>query len=434
MQGWGLNLLYALLLTLLSPLLLYRSWKQGKYRQGGPEKLWGRLPMRQDRSRPLIWLHAVSVGEVLQLQQVIRELQSRAEIQALITTTTQTGHRVALEKFPQCQVAYFPLDFSWAVQRAITRVDPDLVVLVELEIWPNFLRALSSRKIPVALINGRLSERSYRGYRRIRRFAASVLRSIDLIVAQSADDAERFRALGAPEDSVIVSGSIKFDGAATQPAAKNVQALRQFFQLDADGPVFVAGSTQDPEESLALAAYDEVRKSCPRAQLILAPRHPERGDAVAQLIAQKGYGCIRRSTGSVSFGERGRIGLLDTVGELKACWGLADVAFVGGSFGNRGGQNMLEPAALGVPTCFGPNTKNFRQVVELLLANQAAMTVTSQAELTDFVRTVLLGSGDLQRMGQRAKKLIEEQQGATQLTVDLLLERFIVRSQADHAA
>ncbi len=423
MVGLLFNLVYFLLILAVSPLLLLKGWKQGKYREGWDQKLWGQLPGPSASPGKRIWIHAVSVGEVLQLQQIIRELRRReVSLDVLVTTTTKTGYKVANEKLADCQVAYFPLDFTWSVRKAIQRVRPDLIVLVELELWPNFLREAASQRIPVALINGRLSLRSFNGYRKIRPLFSGLLNQMSKIAVQSEEYKQRFLDLGAKAERLVVTGSIKFDGVQTNRHRESVQILRTFFQLGQNELVFIAGSTQHPEEEMALNAFEKVRQVVPNARLIIVPRHPERGDTVARLIDEAGYATIRRSGGSRSSSPSPPVGLLDTVGELGDCWALADVAFVGGSFGDRGGQNMLEPAAYGAPVCFGPKTRNFKHIVELLHIHRAAQTVHDQGQLEAFVTQMFTQTDLAHEIGSRAQELVLQQQGATQLSVKVLLE------------
>lgn len=416
---WFLNFAYAALLLLVSPVLLYRRWVHGKYRDGWSEKLWGRLPER-DGSRPCVWLHAVSVGEVLQLRPVMQLLAAqRPDWDFVITTTTRTGLDVAKKEFAQHTVCYCPLDFSWAVRRAIARLKPSAIVLVELELWPNLVLTAQRLGVPLALINGRVSEKSFRGYRRIRPLIARLLRCFDLIAAQNREYADRLLALGAPNERLQVTGSIKFDGVQLDRANSRTAELRQFFGLRNGEKVFIAGSTQDPEESFALDAWQSLRNEFPDLRLILVPRHKERFEDVAALVTSRGLTLQRRSNAARSTGD---VWLLDTLGELGACWGLADIAFVGGSLTQRGGQNMLEPAAYGAAVLFGPNTWNFRDIVEQLLARDAACVVRSADELTAAVGSLLRDSETAGELGRRASSFVATQQGAAARTVDLLLQ------------
>lgn len=422
---WILNLAYVALLVIVSPVLLYRRWVHGKYRDGWGEKLWGRLPERTG-SRPSLWLHAVSVGEVLQLRPLMKLLTAqRPDWDFVITTTTRTGLDVARKEFAQHTVCYCPLDFSWAVRNAIARVKPSAIVLVELELWPNLVLTANRLGIPLALINGRVSEKSFRGYCRIRPLVARLLRCFDLLAAQNNEYADRLWALGAPSERLHLTGSIKFDGVQVDRSNSKTAELRQFFGLRSDEKILIAGSTQAPEESFALDTWQLLRREFPDLRLILVPRHKERFEEVATLVTSRGLTLQRRSNPA---GAGGDILLLDTLGELGACWGLADIAFVGGSLTQRGGQNMLEPAAYGAAVLFGPNTWNFRDIVEQLLARDAARVVRSAEELTAVVREFLQHSVVAEEIGSRAKAFVATQQGAASRTVDLLLRMTVAES------
>jgi len=422
-MSWLLDLAYLALLAAVSPLLLWRMVWHGKYRTGWSEKLLGRLPVR-DGAAPCLWFHAVSVGEVLQLEPVLAEFRHKLpSVEFVISTTTPTGLSVAKAKFPRDRVCYFPLDFSWAVREAMRRVRPTAIILVELELWPNFVLHAHRCGIPLALINGRVSERSSRGYARIRPLMACWLGCFEILAAQNALYADRLAALGAPRDRLRVTGSIKFDRVTTDRGNPQTTELAQCFGIGPSERVFIAGSTQQPEESAALDAYVALSRRYPELRLIVVPRHKERFDEVARLIESRGLPLIRRSQARATDNSRPEpqpVLLLDTLGELAACWGLADVAFVGGSLTNRGGQNMIEPAGYGAVLLFGPNTQNFRDVVELLLAADAARVVHDAADLAAALADCLANPLRAQAQGARAQKLVLAQQGATARTVELL--------------
>lgn len=427
--SWVLNGIYLLLLTAVAPLLAYRRATTGKYRRGWREKLTGRL-VRQNPDKMCIWFHAVSVGEVLQLQKVLEETANRfPTAELLVTVTTETGYDVAREKYARHTVSFFPLDFSWAVERAFSEINPAAIVLVELELWPNLILLAKRRGIPLILINGRMGAKSFRGYSRLKPLMTKLLSCFDVLAVQAETYGERLRSLGAPADRVTVTGNIKFDRAEADRANLKTAELRRVFQIDPADLVLIAGSTQDPEEAYAIDAWLALRTEFPQLQLIVVPRHKERFEDVATLIRQRNCRVIRRSEmtagtqSSQSLANENRepqVGLLDTIGELAACWGLADIAFVGGSLTNRGGQNMIEPAGYGSAVLFGPNTWNFNDVTEALLFQHAARVITGPEDLQSTIRHLLQNPEEMRRMGEAARHFVGTQRGATQRTVDLI--------------
>ncbi|NLX55331.1 MAG: 3-deoxy-D-manno-octulosonic acid transferase [Planctomycetaceae bacterium] len=415
-----LNVVYLILILCFSPYLAYAAVRYGKYRDGWGPKCFGLVPRRAG-NRPCLWLHAVSVGEVNLLQPILSQLgQEHPAWECVISTTTRTGLALARKKYAGCQVFYCPLDFTWSVRHAILRIRPSMLVLAELELWPNLIRAARQHGARVAIVNARLSDKSYRGYRRIRPLTRRILEQVDLIAAQDETYAARFRALGAPAAAVHVTGSIKFDGAQTERDNPATLRLREVWRLPPDAFILLAGSTQEPEERMAISALRAILPQYPDARLIVVPRHPERFEEVARLLDQSGLAWQRRSRCEEAGGETTHILLVDVVGELGAWWGIADVGFVGGSMGRRGGQNMIEPAGYGVAVCFGPNTWNFRDVVQQLLQREAAVVVQDEPELIAFVRRCLDDPAYARELGTRARSLVLEQQGATRRTINLL--------------
>lgn len=431
--GWLLNGIYVLILVAVSPILIYRRISQGKYRHGWNEKLTGRL-VRQHPDRPCIWFHAVSVGEVVQLQKVVEGTASRfPDMEIVITVTTNTGYDVAVSKYGQHTVRYFPLDFTWAVSRALDSLRPSLVALVELELWPNFILIARQKRIPLMLVNGRMGAKSHRGYSRLKWLMARLLGCFDVLAVQSETYADRLRSLGAPADRVIVTGNIKYDGVQANRGNPKTEELRQAFELSTTDRVFIAGSTQDPEEAYAIEAWNDLRTEFPDLRLILVPRHKERFEEVATLIQERGFRAIRRSQSKPPVDpSRGNaanaIRLLDTLGELAACWGLADIAFVGGSLTNRGGQNMIEPAGYGAAVLFGPNTWNFKDITEALLQANAARVIDGRDQLREAVRDLFQRPDEARRMGDAASTFVASQQGATKRTIDLMENVLATRS------
>lgn len=415
-----LNLVYLLLLVVISPWLAYTAIRKGKYRAGVREKWFGQVPRRAG-ARRCAWLHAVSVGEVNLLAPLLAQLTAKyPHWEFVISTTSATGYALAQRKYASHAVFYCPLDFTWAVKNAVRRVRPDVLILAELELWPNLLWAARKHGAQVALFNGRLSEQSFRGYRRVRPLVARLLRQIDLIAVQNETYADRFRALGATE--VHVTGSLKFDGAETNRDNPRTRKLRAMAGITDDDIVLLAGSTQSPEEELALATFAALQPEHPRLRLILVPRHAERFTEVAGLLERSGLCWQRRSRlENRPPDPTARVLLVDVIGELGAWWGTAHFGFVGGSLLNpRGGQNMIEPAAYGVATCFGPSTRNFRDIVQLLIESDAAAVVRSGDELTSFLRRCLTEPDYASLLGQRAQALVATQLGATQRTLRLL--------------
>jgi 3-deoxy-D-manno-octulosonic-acid transferase len=379
-----LNVIYLAVLVAMSPWILYRSYRTGRYREGWAEKVRGKAPLRIG-SRPCLWFHAVSVGEVLLLRPIVAELaRRRPGWDVVVSTTTNTGLAVARSTFPDLVTFYAPLDFSWAARRAVARIRPTVLALVELELWPNLVLSAKRAGARVAIINGRLSHRSHRGYRRLRGPLGPTLRCLDAVAAQTDEYATRFIDLGIPSHRVHVTGSIKYDGLESDRNNAKTLELRRALGLSAADLVFVAGSTMEGEEHAALAAYRRARREHPRLRLVLVPRHADRFEKVAAWLREEGEPTWRRSEPGVPprGGSRPPVILVDTIGELSAVWGLADVAFVGGSLlPGRGGQNMMEPAAFGASVMFGPYTANFRETVEHLLSRGGALQVRDSEEL-----------------------------------------------------
>ncbi len=413
-----LNLCYLALVIVGSPWLAYQAVRRGKYRTGLGAKFLGLVPKRAG-NRNCVWLHAVSVGEVNLLAPLLAEIHRRHPVwECVISTTSLTGYTLARKKYSDHTVFYCPLDFSWAVRTAMRRVRPDCLVLAELELWPNLIRAAREHGARVAIINGRLSEHSFQGYQRVRWLLQPLWQQIDLIAVQNEEYAERFLALGARSTAVHVTGSLKFDGAQTDRANAATIKLAQLAGIAQRDVVFLAGSTQQPEEALALATFQSLRTRFADLRLILVPRHPERFNEVAEMLDAAGLPWQRRSRiAADGLLPEARVLLVDTVGELGAWWGTAHIAFVGGSLHKRGGQNMIEPAAYGAAVSFGPNTRNFRDIVAQLLGAEAAVVVNDGAELTAFVQRCLTDHEFANQLGRHARQLVASQLGATARTL-----------------
>ncbi len=408
--------LLGLALILGSPYWLFEMLRHGKYRRGLRERF-GSFPKRVHRDGPSIWVHAVSVGEVLAVSELVRRL--RAEFpnhRVLISTTTDTGQKLAASRFGAENVFYFPLDFAFAVRRWMRALRPELIVVAETEFWPNFLRVGKAAGARIAVVNARISDRSLPGYKRwpgMRR----VLSGVDLFLAQTAEDARRLAEIGAQADRVFVGGNLKYD---VPPPARTaiVDELQAALQQSGAGPVWVCGSTVEGEEPLLLDAFKRVLTAYPAATLLLAPRHPERFDVAADLLRQSGLPFERRTQWRGS-PLAGGVLLIDSIGELSSLYGLADVAFVGGSLVPRGGHNIIEPAQHGVPILVGPHTENFRDIVSLFLANDAVRVVQAET-LAPALLDLFAKEPERRELGRRAADTLRAQQGATELAVEKL--------------
>jgi len=414
-------LLYSLLLAsaaLLSlPWWLLQMLRAGKYRAGLKERL-GLVPARLGDVKPgSIWVHAVSVGEVLAVGRLIAELPDAYPATRLfISTTTATGQRLARERFGEANCFFMPLDFGFSVRSYMRALQPRLLVLAETEFWPNLLHLARKRGAAVAIVNARISDRSFPRYRRFRWFFRRVLANVDLFLTQTAADAERLRALGAPTERVQVTGNLKFDIRLSSPAAI-VRDLRQ--AIPESSPVIVCGSTAEGEEEPVLEAFRQVQRQFPSAVMVLAPRHPERFGKVADLLASSGISFVRRSSWTPGLPLNGGIFLLDSVGELASVYALAQIAFVGGSLVPTGGHNILEPAQYGAAIVVWPHTFNFREIVSLF-QNGGAVRIAEAEQLPALLLELLAHPDERRRLGERAKALFAQYAGATRRTLQAL--------------
>jgi 3-deoxy-D-manno-octulosonic-acid transferase len=416
-----LNALYLAALTLLSPWLLWRSLRTGRYRRDLRAKLTGGVP-EVPPGEPVTWFHGVSVGEIHLLVTLVAAYRRRHPTRrVVVSSTTDAGLAEARKAFGDCVVVPYPFDFSWAARRAISRLRPSLIVLAESELWPNFLAVAAGEGVPVAVVNGRTSPRSFARLQRVAGLARRLLfRHLRLLAVQSDDYAERLRLLGVPAEKLVVTGSIKYDGAAAGDPAKTV-ALRQLLALSETTPVLVAGSTHAPEEQIVLGVFRTLRETVPDLRLILVPRHPDRFTEVAGLVGASGFAWARRSDITASLDACPAVVLLDTVGELGAAWGLATVGFTGGSLdGKRGAQSMIEPAGRGVPVAFGPHVWNFRDAARSLIKVGGAVMVQDAAELRGVLLRWLTDEAARHQAGAAATSFVRAQQGATQRTLDAL--------------
>ncbi len=420
-------------LVLLSPYFLYQSLRRGKYREGLKQRFGLNLPILEAR-HPRLWIHAVSVGEVLLIEPLIRRLaESYRSLHLIISTTTTTGQRLAKSMFGQgSTVIYFPLDLASCVRRSWKRMQPDSVILVETEIWPTFIEETSRSEVPIFVVNGRVSDRSFPRYLLVRRWIGRVLNKLTLVMAQSDQDAERFRKLGCAPDRVMVAGNMKYDAqslpSGASPSLGWMASMKQLWR----GPVWIAGSTMPAEEEVILEVFEALRCETDLAglRLILAPRHPERFDDVAELLHRLKITFKRRTDldGCADAADVAVI-LLDTLGELASLYAVADLAFVGGSLVPRGGHNILEAARFGKPIVVGPYMENFRSMVEEFRSAGALEQLSRHdrrgqvEELKEAAGSILRDPAKRQRMGSHAQLCAEQNRGSLDRVLQLLAPR-----------
>ncbi len=393
----------------------------------------GRVPARITATadqRRVIWIHAVSVGEVLAVSGLVEKMRSALpEHRIVISTTTDTGQDLARKRFGSENAFYFPMDFAFAIHPYLKVLNPEMMILAETEFWPNFLRLVHDSGAQIAVVNARISDRSWPRYLRFSGALRRMLAHVDLFLAQTEDDGRRLQSIGANAAKVRVTGNLKFDVNLPAPPPI-VERLHKSLADEAAGPVLVCGSTVEDEEPPLLRAFENVRVSHPRAVMILAPRHPERFEMVASIIQQMSIAFYRRSQWH---GEslQGSVLLVDTIGELAALYGLADVAFVGGSLVPRGGHNIIEPAQHGVAIVTGNYTENFRDIVGLFRSRDA-VRIVGVSELPLMLMHLLANDAERLALGRRAKETILSQVGATDRTLEELRALLAARPMVDN--
>lgn len=420
-----LNLVYLLALAALSPWLVWRMIVTGRYRRELAAKLLGRVNVSNGQGKPVAWFHAVSVGEVNLLGTLVPAFRKRhRDWLVVVSSTTDTGLAEARKRFPDLAVIAYPFDFSWAIRSALDRVQPTLIVLAECELWPNFLSAAQRRGVPVVVVNARMSPRSFARLRQLGGLARRLLlERVARFAVQEEEYVDRYRQLGVADEKLVVTGSVKYDGASGDRDTPRTRELARLLSIRPGSLVWLAGSTHAPEESIVLAVVARLRERFPQLRLILVPRHPDRFEEVARLIERSGLPFARRSRIEEPLPEMPPVVLLDTVGELGAAWGLADVGFTGGSLdGQRGGQSMIEPAGYGVPCVFGPHIWNFKDAVRRLVEVGGAVMVSGPSALEVELSNLLSDPPIRERMGRAARDLVRRQQGATERTLTVLEE------------
>ena len=423
-----LDLLYGLLVCIGWPLLMIRRLRRGPGSLALGERL-GAVPSRPVAAH-CVWLHGVSLGEINATRTIVAELHQRAPSAAVVvSSTTATGLARARELYPHLIVFRFPLDFSFVIRRVLWRIRPSVIVLLELEAWPNLVEVAHRAGIPVIIANGRVTEeKSMRrfGWPIVRTLARRMFSRMAWVGAQDATYADRFRTLGAAPERIEVCGSVKYDTAEIADEIPGQDELAAELAIDRGRPLWVCGSTGPEEEALLLTAYERVRESRPELQLALIPRKPERFEEVARLIVQRGFACLRRSGAAPvvppGVDEPVAVFLGDTLGELRKFYALADVVFVGRSLVPMGGSDVMEVAGLAKPILIGPHTHNFTEAITALKAADACREITDAAELADAVHDVLADEHQRCRMGTAARAVIESKRGATQRIVDRIMQ------------
>ncbi len=416
------SVLLLLALAFSAPWWLLEMLRHGKYRLGWRER-WGGVPDRlfNQVSVNTIWIHAVSIGEVLAVSRVVDELKAHLPgWRIVVSTTTDTGQSLARQRFGENNVFYFPLDLPFAVQPYLDALRPKLLVLAESEFWPNLLHLAHLSGVAIAVVNARVSDRSLPRYLQVRKLLRRVLQNVQVFLAQSEVDARRLVQIGAPAERVHTGGNLKFE---VKPPAKPpiLGLLKSAIAREEIGPVLIAGSTLEGEEAMLVATFREVVSRYPGALLLLAPRHPQRFAAVASLFDGSAIRFCRRSEWDGELRIAGGVMLLDTIGELASLYELADLAFIGGSLVPGGGHNILEAAQFGVPILVGPYTENFRDIVSVFLRADALVVATPES-LTPRVLQLLADYDTRVLLGRRAAEIMRQQQGATERTVAGLLE------------
>lgn len=412
------DLIFLIFVIIYLPIYFFRK----KFHQGFWLRL-GILPKDLELERP-IWLHAVSIGEVMAVKSLIEELRNiYATKKFVISTVTATGNKVAQGIAKEYDfVTYLPLDFSSIVRSVIDRINPSIFIIAETEIWPNLINYLYKKNIPIVVVNGRISDVSFRGYSSIKFLLKPVLEKISIFCMQTERDADKLMHLGVPKVNIHITGNMKFDTAVYKEKVKDSIELRSKLDLDPQDKLFAAGSTHPGEEEIILEAYKDLQTQFSNLKILIAPRHPERSKDIAKISSRFGLCGIFIST--LTAGSPSRVikpvFILDVIGQLGNFYSIADIVFVGGSLIKRGGHNILEPAFLGKPILFGPYMFNFQDIADLFLCNKASIMVYDQEELKINIQDLLNNPAKIIELGQRARQLILENQGATKRNVELL--------------
>ncbi|MFA7061793.1 MAG: 3-deoxy-D-manno-octulosonic acid transferase [Pedobacter sp.] len=415
-------------LFLLLPVIIYHLYRSlSRDRPPAFAERFGHIPaaeLNKIRQRPVIWLHAVSVGEAIAARPLLKALRSRYPSHAiLISNTTETGRSISTGFAEKDLCIYFPFDFLPAVRRTLESIKPELIIIVEPEIGPNFTREATRRNIPVILANGRISDRSFSRYLKFDWFFRHPLQLFSTLCMQTETDQERIIAIGAPRERTLATGNLKYDIPFHPVQDEERAGLRERYAIPGSLTVMTAGSTHPGEEELVLAAYRELLTTCDNLFLVLVPRHPERANEVAALLERMGLPYRRRmviTTSEKVLFQAGEVLLVDTIGEMMGLYALSDLVFVGGSLAPTGGHNLLEPASLGIPIIFGPDMSNFREIAALVLHYQAGIQVDTSEGLAAVCRTLIENSDKRQTLGQNGLRMMQENGGATERHLEVI--------------
>lgn len=410
-----------------APYVLFKMLTSERHRSGLCQRF-GIISERTSK-KPGIWIHGASVGEIITAKSIIKKIdQEFPEWETFISTSTNTGYSVAKQNFSDKSIFYFPLDLSWITRKVLRKIKPSCILLIELEIWPNFLVSVYEKNIPLIIVNGRMSDKSFKIYRIISRiseaFYNSIINKMNTYCARTEIDAQRFRSLGIPDEQVFVTGTMKYDNIPTHIDEYSKNKIANLFHIKDSDLVLIGGSTHEGEEKKLLRVLERLSKTYPNLRLIIAPRHIERIKDVSRLIEKAGYTPLLKTemedTDYKWQGINKKVILIDTVGDLGKIYSLSSFVFVGKSLVPSGGQNMMEPAGLGKPVIFGPHVFNFKEEANLLLKNEAAKMVKTEDELCETIEFFINNPEAAKEMGRRAQEVVNEKRGATERNMKII--------------
>lgn len=416
------NILTILSIPFILPYLFYRAIKNPLYRKGLGQRIGFLHKELVDniKDKKVFWVHAVSVGEVVAVSSLVRELRKRyPETTLLLSTVTETGNRTARQMLPEVDhLFYFPLDFCWMTRKIVSIIRPGLFIITETEIWPNILMEMKKIGVSVVMVNGRVSRFSFKKYSIVWPFIKEVLKNIDLFCMQTDYDAERIIRLGAPPERVKRTGNMKFDQQVL--SLGKVEDYKKELGINSSAPILIAGSTHRGEEEYVVNAFQRLREKYPELVLVIAPRHPERSDEVLSLLNRKGIPFVRWTQRQEGRGAPAII--IDTIGVLSSLYSIATIVFTGGSLVQVGGHNILEPARWGKGILYGPYMDNFRELSDMFVSEGAAIQIKGPDELASTIARLLDNRDLLTEMGKRGLKIIGENQGATDRNIEFIAQ------------